>query len=344
MSELNGIEAWLRAQIELQEFLVDPGPWLRLALELPPILSRLAHIRDACAQASDSYFGNEAEISRELRENRELPIKIIATGFAGLGSALGLLTETAVSANLVAIENSVAAPNSIAGLAQRLRATADIAPGWIRIEKFREPASPVSAENGWVEPKSARYVVYIPGTQAWAPKTGTNPLDLTSDLSAISKTGFAGSERAVSLAMTQAGIRPDSAVLFVGHSQGGLVAANISTRYAGSKVLTFGAPVGQLGSALSAPTLSVEHNGDLVPRLDGKPNPYATNWVTVRQDLAGADPIAQHEMAGYEKTATDIDRESDESNSGLSRIRREMAAFAGASQGQVLYFDLERKP
>jgi hypothetical protein len=344
MSELNGIETWLRAQIELQDFLVDPGPRLRLVLELPPILGRLAHIRDACALAADSYFGNEAELSRELRESPELPIKNIAAGFAGLGAALGVLTETEVSANLVAIENSIAPPDSIAGLAQRLRATAEVASGWVRIEKYREPASPVSAENGLVEPKPARYVVYIPGTQAWAPKTGANPLDLTSDLSAISKTGFAGSERAVALAMTQAGIGRDSAVLFVGHSQGGLVAANISTRYAGSKVLTFGAPIGQLGSALAAQTLSVEHKGDLIPRLDGKPNPYATNWVTVRQELPGVDPIAQHEMTGYQKTATEVDLASGDSNAGLSRIRQEIVTFAGASQGQALYFELERKP
>jgi len=64
----------------------------------------------------------------------------------------------------------------------------------------------VSAAEGLISVHEARYVVYIPGTQEWGPKPGTNPFDLTSNLGAISKTGFAGSERAVALAMQQAGI------------------------------------------------------------------------------------------------------------------------------------------
>jgi pimeloyl-ACP methyl ester carboxylesterase len=186
-------------------------------------------------------------------------------------------------------------------------------------------------------------VVYIPGTQRWAPKTGTNPFDLTSNLSAISKTGSAGSERAVALAMTQAGIGPDSKVLLVGHSQGGMVAANISTRFAGSKVLTFGSPLGQLTGKLAAPTLSVEHERDPVPKLDSRPNALAANWVTVRQEFAGADPIAQHEMAGYLATARDID-EKPVAETGLVRLRQEISGFAGENAGQAYFFELRREP
>jgi pimeloyl-ACP methyl ester carboxylesterase len=275
-----------------------------------------------------------------------LPVQNIATGIAGLGSVLGVLTETEVSADLVSINNSVAPANSISELANRLSDTAEVGPAWIRIEKFREPASPVEAADGLVAPGAARYVVYIPGTQAWGPKTGTNPLDLTSNFSAISKTGFAGSERAVELAMKQAGIRADSQLLLVGHSQGGLVAANISTRYAGSKTLTFGAPIGQLGTALAADTLAVEHKNDPVPRLDGKPNPMATNWVTVRQDIPVNDPIAQHSMAGYRETSAEIDAAAEVGvdNAGFKRIREEIVSFSGTARGQALYFELKRKP
>ncbi len=346
MAELNGLESWLRAQVELQDFAVEPVLRVRLALELPPILERLGHIRDACGRAADSYFGTEAELSRELRENADLPVKNIATGFAGLGSVLGVLTETSVSADLVGINNSVAPANSIAALANRLNDTAEVGPAWIRIEKFREPASPVKAADGLVVPGEARYVVYIPGTQAWGPKTGSNPLDLTSNFGAISKTGSAGSERAVELAMQQAGINQASKVLFVGHSQGGLVAANISSRYAGSKALTFGAPISQLGSALTSDTLAVEHKNDLVPRLDGKPNPLAENWVTVRHDLPGRDPITQHSMNGYCETATEIDTAANmgDHNGGLGRIREEIVQFSGGNQGQAFYFEIKRNP
>jgi pimeloyl-ACP methyl ester carboxylesterase len=211
---------------------------------------------------------------------------------------------------------------------------------WIRIEKFLEPASPVGTAAYDKPLLQARYVVYIPGTQSWGPKPGANPFDLTSNLSAISKTGFAGSERAVALAMTQAGINADSKVLLVGHSQGGMVAANISTRFAGSKVLTFGAPLGQLTDKIKAPTLSVEHNRDPVPKLDSRPNPLAANWVTVRQEIEGVDPITQHEMTGYQATAKAID--AFRAEPALQKLREEISGFAGDEAGQAYIFELQR--
>jgi hypothetical protein len=344
IAELNALEVWLRSQIELEDFAVDPLLRLRLALELPPILEKLSHIRDACGRAADSYFGAEVEISRELRENQPLPIGQLAGGIAAAASTFGLLGETPVSANLVGISNGVRPPTSLGALAARL--TSESAPGldgdkaWIRIEKFLEPASPVGAAADDKPLLQARYVVYIPGTQSWGPKPGANPFDLTSNLSAISKTGFAGSERAVALAMTQAGINADSKVLLVGHSQGGMVAANISTRFAGSKVLTFGAPLGQLTDKIAAPTLSVEHNRDPVPKLDSRPNPLAANWVTVRQEIEGVDPITQHEMTGYQATARAID--AFQAEPALQKLREEISGFAGDEAGQAYIFELQR--
>jgi pimeloyl-ACP methyl ester carboxylesterase len=346
IAELNALEGWLRSQIELPDFAIDTVLRVRLALELPPILEKLNQIRDACGLAADSYFGAEAEISRELREGRDLPVAQLAGGLASVAAGVGLLVETKVSANLVGVANAISPPSSIGSLAERLIAGSgeglDGKSAWLRIEKFREPASPVNTANGQIAVPEARYVVYIPGTQSWAPRSGTNPFDLTSNLSAISRTGFAGSERAVALAMTQAGIRPDSKVLLVGHSQGGMVAANISTRFAGSGVLTFGAPLGQLTGKLLAPTLSVEHERDPVPKLDSRPNPLATNWVTVRHALAGADPIAQHEMAGYLGTALSIDDQP--ADEGLARIRKQIAGFAGETAGQAYFFEVKREP
>ena len=327
MVELFGIGAWLRDQVEFEDFLTETFPRVRLALELPPILEKLERIRQACANAADSYFGSEAEISRELRENIELPIKNIATGFAGAAAALGFMAETQVTASVVGVENYVDPANTISEYARRLAMVAAINPGWIRIEKF-----------------NTRYVVYIPGTEDWSPVTGKNPLDLTSISGAISKTGSAGSERAVALAMEKAGIQPESRVLFVGHSQGGLVGANISTRFAGSRLLTFGAPISQLGSELTAESMAVEHVGDVIPRLDGKPNAFSPNLVTVRQELASEKSLHPHSMETYRDTAQVIDAtpETSQSNSGFARVRGEITEFAGSTQGQALYFKLER--
>jgi hypothetical protein len=381
ISELNTLENWLRSQVEFQDFADDPIRRVRLGLELPPILERISRVRDACVRAADSYFGAEAEISRELREGEKLPISKIASGFAGVGAVFGVLGETNVSANLAAMQSATSPPNSIGSLATRLSQTAElsgvsgtgisgsgiggsgssVSPGtdsgtaWLRIEKYREPASPVGSPDQTVSLGPARYIVYIPGTQSWGPKPGANPLDLTSNLSAISKTGFAGSERAVALAMTQAGIKPGDKVLLVGHSQGGMVAANLSTRFVGSKVLTFGAPLSSLNGNPSVQGLAVEHERDPVPKLDAQPNPIKANWVTVRQEIEGNNPISQHEMKGYLATAKAIDgvqpsgpncavnEQAKAQDLNLVKMREKISGFAGTEPGQTLYFELKRE-
>ena len=107
-------------------------------------------------------------------------------------------------------------------------------------------------------------------------------------------------------------------------------------------MLTFGAPLGLLAKELKAPTLAVEHPADPVPKLDSRPNPLTANWVTVRQKLDAANPLAQHEMAGYRQTAAEIDLGP--ADQGLERMRRELAGFAGKSAGQAFYFELKREP
>jgi hypothetical protein len=391
ITELNALENWLRSQVEFQDFADDPIRRVRLGLELPPILERISRVRDACMRAADAYFGAEAEISRELREGEKLPISKIASGFAGVGAVFGVLGETRVSANLVAMQNATSPPNSIGSLATRLSQTAELGgvsgtgisgsgiggsgisgtritgsgspvpPGtdsgtaWLRVEKYREPASPVGSPDQTVAIGPARYIVYIPGTQSWGPKPGANPLDLTSNLSAISKTGYAGSERAVALAMNQAGIKPGDKVLLVGHSQGGMVAANLSTRFVGSSVLTFGAPLSSLNGNSSVQGLAVEHERDPVPKLDAQPNPIKANWVTVRQEIEGNNPISQHEMKGYLATAKAIDEvqpsgpncavneQAKAQDLNLVKMREKISGFAGTEPGQTLYFELKRE-
>jgi len=344
IAELTGLENWLQSQLEPQDFLVEPLERLRLALELPPVLERIGHIRNACIAASDSYFTGEIEISKELRSGNRPPVPELALGLIGAGNLLGLFGETSVKAQIVQVDESVAPPRSIHGLGERLASTAKVADGWLRIEKYFEPASPVTGLPG-----EAKYLVYIPGTQSWAPNPAGNPLDVTSNLGAISKTGSAGSERAVALALKQAGVQPNSRVLFIGHSQGGMLAANLSLTFPRSSVLTFGAPIGQLTEKLKAQVLAIEHDLDAVPKVDGRANPMRENWVTVRQDIPSAkatDPIGQHQMKGYLETAAAIDAENGSSkpeSSAMTKMRDSLAGFAGKEPGTAIYFELTRQ-
>jgi hypothetical protein len=107
-------------------------------------------------------------------------------------------------------------------------------------------------------------------------------------------------------------------VLLVGHSLGGIVAAGLASSprfreaHGPVSVVTMGSPVGRMPVPASVPVLSLEHNQDAVPRLDGTPNPDRARWTTVTRDLRG-DPdgvdtaSAAHATSEYVETAAAVD-------------------------------------
>jgi pimeloyl-ACP methyl ester carboxylesterase len=98
--------------------------------------------------------------------------------------------------------------------------------------------------------------------------------------------GLAASERGVQLALAEAiksaGVGATASILLVGHSQGGLIAANIAGNDRRVKgLVTFGAPISQLADKIKVPTVAIQHKNDIVPKLGLKANPLAENMVTV---------------------------------------------------------------
>lgn len=150
------------------------------------------------------------------------------------------------------------------------------------------------------------WIVDIPGTQDFTPFAGDNPWDSTSNVrleAGLTTATMAGVERALSDAKSRVGGPADARrrdrVLLSGHSQGGITAAALAAqpefraRHAGLRhIITSGAPIGRSGLPPEIHVLSLEHEQDLVPRLDGEDNPDRPNWVTVRRDLA--DELGQH--------------------------------------------------
>ncbi|HWU32020.1 MAG TPA: hypothetical protein VN108_04045 [Marmoricola sp.] len=163
------------------------------------------------------------------------------------------------------------------------------------------------------------YLVQIPGTQDWGSVRGRNPVDLTTNVNLA-----AGNEtklvRAVVDAMREEHIPAGAPVMLSGHSQGGMVAADIASnpRYRNEfniqAVLTAGSPIGHAKIPSHVSVMSLEEKQDLVPKLDGVDNPDAPNWVTVTRDLAAgaADPhhdlAAAHSLVNYQQTAGEVDR------------------------------------
>lgn len=129
---------------------------------------------------------------------------------------------------------------------------------------------------------TSSWVVAIPGTQDWS-VGHDDPLDLASNLQAMGGQ-TADSTRAVLAAMAAAGIGPHEPVVLAGHSQGGLVASQIAALggYAVGAVLTVGSPTGSSATAATVPTLSLEHESDVVPALDGRAPSDDPRRTTVR--------------------------------------------------------------
>ena len=196
-----------------------------------------------------------------------------------------------------------------------------------------------------------RWIVQVPGTQVWDPRSGRDPSDLTSNLELMDD-GQAALADAVAEAMAAAGVGPHDPVLLTGHSQGGIAAVAVASdprvrsRFGGvHDVVTAGSPVGRFPVPDDVHVLSLEHTSDPVPRLDGVDNPDRPHWTTVRTDVRDrlADevrglPTAAHDMDEYTGTGRAVDRSSDPA---LVRVRERLAPFLGGA-GSTVDVDLVR--
>ncbi|WP_150307166.1 hypothetical protein [Planctomonas psychrotolerans] len=159
------------------------------------------------------------------------------------------------------------------------------------------------------------WIVHIPSTQSFDPRSGLAPNDITAGLVASS-----GNQptlaRAVLSAMAQSGIRAGERVLISGFSLGGIIAAELATTsvetgYAVTHVITAGAPTGRAHVPQNVRVLSFEHALDAFPRLDGRRNPV-DGWITV---TAGPPVPHQgrlgfaHHLPSYAETAASVEAE-----------------------------------
>lgn len=256
-----------------------------------------------------------------------------AAGVLALARPVGLLRETPVSVARLGRVRAKAPPAGIGDLAARIPAAAEHGPQ-LRIERYGAAQTPA-------------WVVYIGGTVDWNPDAAAEPWDATSNVSAVADRQ-AGSYRAVVQAMIDAGVRPGDPVIQVGHSQGGLIAAQVaaSGEFNTVAVATFGAPSAQVPVPLDLPTLSVEHADDLVPALGGAPADVDARLVVRREVYAGAEVPANqalpaHSLANYEETARLIDASPEPR---LRDFRARLEAVVGTAPGESALWRATRLP
>lgn len=166
----------------------------------------------------------------------------------------------------------------------------------IRIERYSQPDGRIETE------------VFISGTQSWGLGESAEPFDVQSNVALVAGLS-ASSLIAVELALKRSGVRPGDPVAFVGHSQGGIIAARLaeSGRYTTTGLITAGAPLGSTPVTGSYKALVLSHSDDVVPGLAGHYEPTRA-WRVERHsggdtgDLTGA-----HSLESYGKTAQQVD-------------------------------------
>lgn len=167
------------------------------------------------------------------------------------------------------------------------------------------------------------YIVDIPGTQDWSLPSGSvngQTNDLGTNVRVLGGDVTARQE-AIAEALRRAGAGPADPVLLVGHSQGGMVAAQAAHDSGGPAfdfdvrgVVTAGSPVARAGIPASVQVLALENRHDIVPHLDSRANDDDANVTTVTFGAQQGSIGDNHALGtAYLPAARAVDRSDDPS-------------------------------
>jgi hypothetical protein len=314
----------------LESLLSDPLHQLQYRVSTVSVLAKLERLHANCLLASEQYFSTEAQIHRRFEIHFIPQLAAVTTNLA---ASLGWKLDHKVSATKT-LTTATQPPESITKLMDRL---------W-QVSSKKEPTVGIDFFQITADQRTA--IVYIPGTQTLGLGDGSNPFDLQSNILAMQGNAVAASERSVLEAMSQAGIEPNDQVIFVGHSQGGMVAGNLAMYPAGyiaAGLLTIGAPIAQL-KLTKLPVMAIEHVNDPIPNVSGRVNPIAKNWVTIQRSSSASEsaaPLHSHSLKSYQNTTEKVDGSK---SKGVSNIRQQLLSqLRGAPVGKAMDFVIARE-
>lgn len=153
--------------------------------------------------------------------------------------------------------------------------------------------------------------------------------------------------RAVRTAMEMAGIREGDVVEFTGHSQGGIVAAQmaadpqVARTFDVASVLTAGAPVAGAPVGEGVEMLNLENTGDPVPALDGSANTDRGRSTTVHFDGrhvrsgAGASALGPHDLNVYREAVEWMEQDGADRPEEVARWAARRATALGLTERTV---------
>ena len=286
---VKNLQDWLT---ENNEVITDPAfcDLLRLAQKsLDDLIAGGAHLPPAAAVA----IGDEGT---------DLAGDDLAPGLIVLGGgALGLFNEGKVSVEQTGTSTVKAPATGLAERIARIPKTDENGGSQIRIDTIRHSDGTLT------------YEVYISGTQDFNLKNTTTPFDMTSNMRMIGHLP-AGSMEAAREALRQAGVEPGDSVIFVGHSQGALLAHELAASgdFDVKGVVEVGAPISGSTLPTGANGVSIAHTDDLVTAL-GVDRPTDPNQILVeRQAFANKkvphdEAVPAHNRDRYLETAAMAD-------------------------------------
>lgn len=281
-SEQAEFDAWH----EFQRYLEHPTLGLSSPRAVAAIRALAAHADLSFAALSGGLVGFIVQAGRDRRGPERV---------ASLGAAvIELMTPKTDSVSVRRMTSQrTTAPLTLAELATRIPSVGTDG-AQVRIERYE-------IRGG------ASWIVYCAGTATMKPHGGAEPWDMKSNLDAMSGES-ADSTAAVTRAMALAGVTQGDHVLYVGFSQGGMIAAQLAAdaKPGTADVVTFGAPIAQLDLASVDGVVTVEHAEDLVPALSGAPSTGAEDRVSIVRpafdDVPEESGLPAHNLERYERT------------------------------------------
>lgn len=174
------------------------------------------------------------------------------------------------------------------------------------------------------EGEARRWLVSLPGTAHMDFESNANPADMESNIRemiGIESNMRSGLVMAIHDAMKRDGLNPQEyatePVLICGHSQGGLIAtvlASMNPKTAGldvQAILATGAPARRYRIRPDVTMVSLAHDQDVIPSMDGTPARQADHRVTIGRKLVRPrrQPLYYaHSSATYTETARQLER------------------------------------
>ncbi|QCR20486.1 hypothetical protein [Agrococcus sp. SGAir0287] len=246
----------------------------------------------------------------------------------GAGAAAATLLGLIVSGHPPRLPGSV--PVTIergpSGAAVDQQPVASYADAFARIQAME---SNVEVDRYELADGTVVWQVFAGGTESFALDDPDTAYDMTSNLeNAMNVEGAptVGSAAAVVAAMEEAGVADGDVVQLFGYSQGGAAVAGaaLGARVAVQSVVTFGAPVGAMGTPSGTTAVAVQNDSDVVSALGGRHgegrlvlegSPDLAAIATDRYE-PGGEPLAGLAVGGhypeaYADTAARLDAQGD---------------------------------